>query len=398
MRAAADPRDAPSLAAASGMRVLGFCDWYTPEASGGAERAAWEVYRRLGAAGAEVHVVSAAHGRPHMDPGVDVRVVRGLDLTKLVGGYAAPAPGAFRAGLQVVKKNRPQVLHGNTLHHTGTAAAAWLAARSGLPLVVTAQLGPLDHLPPRTQLPGNAYERTVGRYILKRATRVLAVSEAARAHAIFRGASPEIVSLAPNGVDHTRFGLEPIVERDPPTVMAVGRLLDNKGPHLLVEAAGMLAAEGLEFRLVFLGDGPMRSGLEQRVRALGVADRVEFAGQVGDVEGRLAEADIVVRASYTEGLALAVLEAMAAGRCNVVSDIEPNKELITDGETGLTFRSGDAADLARALRRAIGDPAERVRLAVAAQEASAVYTWERMAALHADAFAEVAAASPPSAA
>jgi glycosyltransferase involved in cell wall biosynthesis len=390
MSAATEHHDASTLSAARGLRVLGFCDWYTPKASGGAERAAWEIYRRLGAAGAEIRVVSAAHGAPHTDPGVGVRVVRGIDLTKLVGGYVAPAPGAFRAGLDEVRRHRPQVLHANTIHHTGTAAAAWLAARTGLPLVVTAQLGPLDHLPARTQLPGNAYERTVGRYILKRATRVLAVSEAARAHAIFRGAAPDLVSLAPNGVDHTRFGIEPIVADGAPTVMAIGRLLDNKGPDLLVEAAGILAREGLAFDVVFVGDGPLRAELEARVRELGITERVLFTGQVTNVEEWLPRADIVVRSSYTEGLALAIIEAMAAGRCNVVSDIPPNRELITDGETGLTFRSGDAGDLARALRRAIDDPRERTRLARAGQAASAAYTWDRMAALHASAFADVA--------
>ncbi len=371
------------------MRVLGFCDWYTPEASGGAERAAWEIYRRLGAAGTQVRVVSAAHGVPHDDPGVSVAVVRGFDLTKIIGGYAAPAPGAFPAARRELRDFRPDVIHANTLHHTGSAAAAWLAARSGVPFVLTAQLGSLDHMPRRAQIPGNAYERTVGTYILRRADHVLAVSEPVREHMILRGARPETVSVAPNGVDHERFGLEAIGEREPPTLMAIGRLLDNKGPQLLVEAAGMLAADGVGFRLVFLGDGPMREGLEQRVHALGIQGRVEFAGQVGDVEARLAEADIVVRASYTEGLALAVIEAMAAGRLNVVSDIPPNRELITDGETGLTFRSGDAADLARALRRGIEDQDERVRLARAAQQASAAYTWDRMAELHADAFEEL---------
>ena len=58
---------------------------------------AWQVYRRLGAAGAHVRVVSAAHGAPHDDPNVEVDVVRGLDLSGLAGGYLAPAPGAFRA-------------------------------------------------------------------------------------------------------------------------------------------------------------------------------------------------------------------------------------------------------------------------------------------------------------
>ena len=155
-------------------------------------------------------------------------------------------------------------------------------------------------------------------------------------------------------------GSAPLTAADTPLVIAVGRLTSNKGPDLLVEAAGQLASK-VAFRVAFLGDGPMRGQLEARTRELGVHEIVSFAGQVHDVPARMAEADIVIRASYTEGLALAVIEGMAAGRCNIVSDIPPNLELITDGDNGLTFRAGDAADLARALRLAIEDPASRER-------------------------------------
>jgi glycosyltransferase involved in cell wall biosynthesis len=377
------------LRAAGGLRVLGFCDWYTPDASGGAERAAWEIYRRLGAGGAAITVVSVAHGAPHVDPGVTVRTVRGLDLTKAIGGYFAPAPGAFLAGRRELRSLRPDVLHANTIHHSGSAAAAWLSRRTGVPLVVTVQLGALDHLPWRVRAPGNAYERTVGRYILRHAARVLAVSEAAREHAIGLGAASGSVTLAPNGVDHERFCMEPVERFGRPTIIAVGRLTNNKGPDLLVEAAGILAGEGLDFETVFVGEGPMRRQLELRARELGLDGRLRFAGQVADVTPWLERADVVVRASYSEGLALAVLEAMAAGRCNVVSDIAPNRELISDGETGLTFRSGDSADLARVLSAVIRDSHRRGRLARAARLASEAYSWARTAAIHAEAFAAV---------
>jgi glycosyltransferase involved in cell wall biosynthesis len=366
-----------------GLRILGFSDWYTPSASGGAERATWQIYRRLGAAGAEVRVVGATHGPPHDDPGVTVDDVRGYDLSNIAGGYLAPAPGAFRAGWRAYRELRPHVLHVSTIHYTGCIAAARIAARTGTPLVVTVQLGPLDHIASPIRQMASAYERVVGGYILRRASRVLAVSEAARAHAIALGAAPGITTIAPNGVDHERFGRPPLEAGDDPLVVAVGRLTANKGPDLLVEAAARLAPTH-RFRVSLLGDGPMRSTLEARAAALGL-DRLRFEGQVPNVDERLGDAEIVVRASYTEGLALAVIEAMAAGRCNVVSDIPPNLELITDGENGLTFRSGDAADLARALGRAIQDPALRERVARRAQLDAQPLTWDNMAAHHADA-------------
>jgi glycosyltransferase involved in cell wall biosynthesis len=385
----------PIPAAVAGLAVLAFADWYTPEASGGAERAAWEVYRRLGAAGTKLHVVSAAHGPAHDDPGVAVTAVKGYDLSGIVGGYFAPAPAAFRAGRRLVGAWHPRVLHANTIHYTGCVAAARLRATHGIPLVVTAQLGALDHLPTVTRLGGAAYEHTFGRYVLRHADRVLAVSESVREHVIAIGARPSAITIAPNGVDHSRFGLPPIVGADNPLIISVGRLLENKGSRLLVEAAGILAASGFGFDLAFVGDGPLRGELEERVDQLGIRDRVRFAGQVPDPERWLADAEIVVRASYTEGLSLAVIEAMAAGRCNVVSDIPPNRELIADRDNGFLFRCGDASDLARALRDAISDAALRVRAAAKAQRDSQQYTWDRMAATHADAFVELAATASP---
>jgi len=376
-----------------GLRILAFADWYTPEASGGAERAAWEVYRRLGAAGAHLMVVSAAHGEPHDDPGVTVRSIKGFDLSRLAGGYLAPAPSAFPVANRLVKNFKPHVLHANTLHYTGCIAGAWAAKRHHLPLVATAQLGPLDHLPASTRRMADLYERVFGRYILRRAAHVLAVSEPARQHVVSLGARADAVSHSPNGVDHDRFGMSPVEGTDNPLVISVGRLLVNKGSILLVEAAGLLAATGAKFQLVFVGDGPLRSQLEARVSELGIGDQVQFVGHVRDPEGWLRKAEVVVRASYTEGLSLAVIEAMAAGRCNIVSDIPANKELIDDRRNGLLFRCGDAADLARALELAIGDPELRRRTARQAQQDSQQYTWERMASLHAEAFLDVARAA-----
>jgi glycosyltransferase involved in cell wall biosynthesis len=372
-----------------GLRVLAFADWYTPDASGGAERAAWETYRRLGAAGAHVHVVSAAHGTPHDDPNVDVTSIASYDLSKVAGGYFAPAPAAFGVTRRLVREFEPDVSLACTIHYTGCLAAARTKVTSDIPLAVTAQLGALDHLPPLTRVVGGAYEHTIGRYILRRADAVLAVSESVRAHVIGLGANAARVSVAPNGVDHGRFGLPPVTAGDDPLIVSVGRLLTNKGSHLLVEAVGELRRSGVDCRVALVGDGPLRATLEARANELGVADRIQFVGHVRDPEAWLAKAAVVVRASYTEGLSLAVIEAMAAGRCNIVSDIAPNRELIKDGSNGLLFSCGDAIDLARAIRAAVTDGDLRERLARQAQADSQQYTWDRMAVLHAEALLAV---------
>ena len=363
-----------------GMRVLAACDNYTPASSGGAEKAAHEIYVRLARAGAHLRVVSVPHGTPYDDPGVDVVTARGIDLSKFVGGYLAFSPDTFITATQEFRNFRPHVLHGNTIHYNSSIALARLSARFQIPYVLTAQLGPLDEMPFMARTAANLYDRAVGRYIVRRATKVLAVSSAVRAHMISIGAPADRVEVVENGVEHERFACPPLGLNDQPLVLSIGRIVENKGPQLLVDAAIRLHQEGLPVRVGFLGDGPLRSELEQRVEQAGLSGSIVFHGQVQDVERWLRRADIVVRPSFTEGLPLAVLEAMSAGRCNVVSDIAPNLELITDSVNGLTFRTGDASDLAAKLRLAITDQQARVRMASEGRRSSLNRSWDRMAA------------------
>ena len=373
----------PSLDALAGLRdlrVLGTCDNYTASSSGGAEKAAHEIYSRLGGAGADLRVISVPHGEPYDDPGVHVVVARGLDLSRLVGGYLGVSPETFTRANREYKAFAPQVLHANTIHYNGSIALARLAARHCLPFVLTAQLGPTNEMPFFTRTTAGMYDKSIGRYIAKRATKVLAVSATVRDHMISIGADPDRVVVVENGVDHERFSCPPLVRRGDPLILSVGRMVENKGPQLLVEAAIQLHRSGKSVRVGFLGDGPLRAELQRRVDQAGISDRVIFHGQVRDVERWLDDADIVVRPSFTEGLPLAVLEAMSAGRCNVVSDIPPNRELIVDGVNGLTFRTGDASHLAEKLALAVSDDETRLRLAAAGRVSSLTRSWDRMAA------------------
>lgn len=363
-----------------GLRILGACDNYTASSSGGAEKAAHEIYMRLGAAGAAVRVVSVPHGPVYDDPGVEIAPARGLDLSRFAGGYLCVSPDVFRVASRELAAFRPDVLHANTIHYNGCIALARLARKHSLPFVLTAQVGPLDQMPFVTRALATAYDRSIGRYIARRATKILAVSETVRSHMISLGARQDRVDVVENGVDHARFACDPMADDDDPLVLAVGRVVDNKGPQLLVDAAIELAGRMRVPRIGFLGDGPLRVELEARVKAAGLADRITFHGQVRDVERWMAQAQIVVRPSFTEGLPLAVLEAMSAGRLNIVSDIAPNKELIADGENGMTFRTGDSHSLAAALERAVTDQTLRHRLALEGRRTSLTRSWDRMAA------------------
>lgn len=378
-----------------GLPILGACDNYTPASSGGAERAGHELYSRLGAAGCELDIVSVPFGTPYDDPGVRVHTARGVDLSGLVGGYVAVSPAIFRLVNTRYRTKRPSVLHANTIHYNSSIALARLARTSHVPLVLTAQVGSMDDMPRITRVASSTYERTIGRYIVRSSTAILAVSETVRDHMIDLGADPSLVKVVENGVDHARFTNPPLHAEPDPLILSVGRLVGNKGPHVLVGAAEILAAKGLRPRIAFLGDGPMRRELEERTRQCGLADRVRFVGQVTDVEEWLRKASIVVRPSFSEGLPLAVLEAMSAGRLNIVSDIRPNRELISDGVNGYTFRVGDAGALARQLERALTSAAASIELAERGRRDSLIRSWDRMASETATTLVAVSAGVHP---
>lgn len=362
-----------------GLRVLGFCDYFAEDSSGGAEKVAREVYSRMMAAGAQVMVVSAVSGRSGgitTVSGVPTRLVPGRDLSPVLRAQVTVAPGLLAATGKAVADFRPNVLHASSVHFQGSLAAALHVRRRRSALVTTAHVGSILELPSLTRVATTVYEHTVGRFILRSSRRVIAVSEAVADHVRSLGARRGSVSVVPNGVDHEHFRPG---TRDAERVhlVFVGRLIQNKGPNEALEA--FAAARTDEARLAFIGDGPMRGELESTVAELGLKDRVRFVGHVEDVAPLLASADVLVRPSLTEGQSLAILEAMAAGVSVLASDIPANREIIDSGESGLLVRPGDKAQLANSMRTLIDDQALRVRLASVAKKRALQHSWDRCA-------------------
>ena len=142
-------------------------------------------------------------------------------------------------------------------------------------------------------------------------------------------------------------------------LLAVGRLEDNKGFHVLIEALARLSAapRGPAWRLVLVGDGPRRSALERQVREAGLGDRIRFAGRLADeaVHGWYAGATLFVHPTLYEGSSLVTLEAMAH-RCAVVASAAggiPDK--VEPGVTGWLAPPGDAGALARVIAAALSN-------------------------------------------
>jgi colanic acid/amylovoran biosynthesis glycosyltransferase len=150
----------------------------------------------------------------------------------------------------------------------------------------------------------------------------------------------------------------------PLRVMTVGRLVPDKGQALLLRAVAELRDRGVPARLTIVGDGPERRTLERTARRLGVADRVEFAGALGQAEvaERLQRADVFCLPSFAEGLPVVLMEAMAQSLPVIATRIAAVGELVEDGVSGLVVSPSRVDELATAIARLQADPEQRARM------------------------------------
>src|SRR6266540_6880645 len=168
----------------------------------------------------------------------------------------------------------------------------------------------------------------------------------------------------------------PANARDP-VILCVAALKPYKGVRHLLEACRILEDRQVSFRCHIVGDGPLRTGLEEQARRLGVADRVVFEGALPQhaVAQRMREAALVVHPSVVaptgqmDGIPVALMEAMAEGRPVVASNLSGIPELIDDGRTGLLVPPGDATRLANAIAGVLADAPFAAQLSTAGRDA-----------------------------
>jgi glycosyltransferase involved in cell wall biosynthesis len=178
------------------------------------------------------------------------------------------------------------------------------------------------------------------------------------------------VSVVPNAVFLPLRVSQPIVDpreivpADRKVLLAVGRLVEEKGYDWLCTAFAAVCTQDSGWHLVIVGEGPMRGRLEALVAELGISERVSMPGRVGNVADWYARADLFVLSSRSEGFPSVLLESMASG-CPCVSfdcDTGP-RDLIEDGVNGRLVTLGDVNALAEALGGLMQDSTLRARFA-----------------------------------
>jgi glycosyltransferase involved in cell wall biosynthesis len=286
--------------------------------------------------------------------------------------------------------------HGADIVHTHNSAAGFyggLAGRLGGRLVVHTKHG--------ANLAGSRAQGLLNRLALGMTDRVVAVSQATRALALSEGAGDRDTCIIDNGIDLARFVRRP-GDREraralfdiPHTAFVVGsvaRLAPEKNHALLVEAFCDVGAHEGPLALVLVGDGPEEEALRQRAGARRGCGRIVFAGARERVEEVLPAFDVFALCSDSEGLPVALLEAMAAGVAPVVTRVGAMPDAVGGGDAGLVVPRGGRAELTQALDALQRNPQRCATLGQAAREGvRARYSASRMAREYEALYAQLA--------
>jgi phosphatidylinositol alpha-mannosyltransferase len=227
------------------------------------------------------------------------------------------------------------------------------------------------------------------RPLYRRLDHRLAVSVVARDY--IQRHFPGPVEILPNGVDLDRFqppmSLNGASSSGPdaangedrvPTIVFVGRLDPRKGLSDLIDACALLRRLDVRFRLVVVGDGPLRARMERKGRRA-LDGQVEFAGRVDQEQlpSFYAAADVFCTPARSgESFGLVLLEAMATGIPIVATSLPGYRTVLTPEREGLLVEPRDPTSMALALRRLLLDPGLRVRMGARGVETARRYGWE----------------------
>jgi phosphatidylinositol alpha-1,6-mannosyltransferase len=205
------------------------------------------------------------------------------------------------------------------------------------------------------------------------------------------------VRFIPNGVDPAAFRPGPAIPDDGPLhVVCVARLIERKGQGHLLEAIKRLMDSGINVVLTLIGTGDSQRDYEDQARKLDIQDRVRFVGYVPreEINAYYNSAHVFALPSYNEGMALAVLEAMAAGLPLVVTRTGGTAELVEEGVNGYSFNWGDIDGLTNYLRMFAQDRGLARRMGAASHAHAACFTWDAIADLFLKLFKQIISKSP----
>lgn len=270
--------------------------------------------------------------------------------------------------IRLMKKEKIQIVH---THLYSDHLWGRIAARiAGVPVIVTTEHGRGMWKEKRHLF----FERIANRFTDMR----IAVSEDIRQIRIQREHTPqEKVITIPNAINEDDFIVSDYVRSDKRkelginsdylVIGTVARFDPDKALDILLEAASLIAKSINNVKLILVGDGPLRKNLEDHAARLKIADKVIFTGPRTDIAELLSIMDVYVNSSIREGIPVSLLEAMAAKKAVVATNVGGNAEVINDESCGLIVAPNDINALVKGIISLLNDKALREILGLKAR-------------------------------
>jgi len=328
--------------------------------AGGAETYAINLIKGLAAKGHSIVFVTGKTDegcRPSLGDGVSAhfelpfQTINPLDKFK-----------TYRRLAEIVAEHKIEIIHAQ--HRTAGYFAELLCRKKRIPYVVTVH----DHWrsTPFKKLHGMVFRR------------LIAVSDYLRQHLIARfHVPPERIRTIHNGVDPSRFQKIDRAEAahfrsafgvgdDEIVLSQIGRISKAKGQFDLLHALKLLPPD-LPYRCLIVGEGKGkdRTSLERLAESLGLGSRVTFCGYQSNIPVVLAATDIMLLPSHREALGLSIIETMLSHVPVIAARTGGVPEIVTHGENGLLFQTGDIPELAKLILQMVRDTERRRQLAQA---------------------------------
>jgi len=242
--------------------------------------------------------------------------------------------------------------------------------RSGIPVFVADRGSPLYK--------GKLFNEVIRKYMYKFADGIIAQTNYSKDF-ISHSIGHKNIMVIPNPIRRIKR-IE--IEREN-IIIFVGRLIYKKGVHLLIQSFHDTYLP--DWKLVIVGNGPMRSSLENQVNNLGIVNRVEFLGLRREIDELLSKAEIFAFPSFTEGFPNALLEAMGNGLACVSFDcVTGPSDIIKDGENGFLVELYNTEEFTRRLKFLMLNPELRKTFQDTALAVNVVYNIEKIAKLFID--------------
>jgi glycosyltransferase involved in cell wall biosynthesis len=343
------------------IRVLQICDSL---GAGGAERLILSLAQHLDRTQVELHVCSLGFAnRNQLQPDFE-RL--GVPLFLMKDGPVYD-PRRYAQIARYIRSRQIDIVHTHLI--AADIMGRTVGRALGRPVVSTMHNDPQDY--DRSSPKRKLLEHVTAHRLT---TRLIAVSPRIREMYIAQwGLRPDQIVTIFNGVPMEQY--LPIPAAAPrraagtgPLITNIARLSEQKAQHILLDAAKIVLGQHPEARFMIVGRGHLEERLRRQAEELGIAARVEFTGVRHDIPEILAQSDIFALSSLWEGMPVTAIEAMAAARPVVVTDVGGTRDLVEHGEHGLIVPPRDALALAEALLELLNDEPRRVAMGRAGRE------------------------------